>query len=76
MADNVLKFTGATRLPIPPAAVLESAAAADLSEVLIVGTREDGDLMFFSSTPHVAEVLLMLEHLKLALLTGGTCVND
>ena len=69
--DNILEFTGLTRVKTQPTKVLAKAAGAKLADVIVIGTDADGDLYFASSTPDGPEVNWMLDVIKKRLLEAG-----
>lgn len=58
--SNVTNFVGATKLQIPVERVLTSDTALALTEVLVVGWKEDGSLHFAMSDPDLSRALLLL----------------
>lgn len=71
MSDNVVDFPGITTLDMAPERILEVARKANLSDVVILGYDQAGDEWFASSVADGAEVLWLLERLKLQLLRLG-----
>lgn len=71
MPDNIVDFTGVTRLDSDPMRTLEHAANAKLTEVIVIGFDEDGDEYFRSSVADGGSVLWHLERAKLKLLRIG-----
>lgn len=67
---NVVLLGGPTRLNIPPERVLDAALAADLSEVVILGRDQDGEEYFASSVADGADVVWLMERMKLKLISG------
>jgi len=67
MANNVVPFTGVTRLDLPADQVLDR-AVGKLKSVVIVGELEDGSEYFASSIADGPDVLWALERAKLRLL--------
>lgn len=57
----VVLFNGTTTLPTPPDQVLEQAVGAGLTEVLVLGWDEAGELDVRSSTSDGREVLWLIE---------------
>ena len=68
MTDNVVNFPGITTLDMDPERILEGARKANLSDIVILGYDQAGDEWFASSVADGAEVLWLLERLKLQLL--------
>lgn len=66
--DNVVSFTGITRLDSDPQRVIEAAQKAGLEGVVILGYTEDGAEYFAASYASGPDVLWLLERCKLALL--------
>lgn len=66
--ENVVLFPGITTLDIEPQRVIDSAAEAGLTDVVVLGYDKNGDEYFASSVADGAEVLWLLERLKLKLL--------
>lgn len=73
MSENVVNFTGITRLDISVDRVLEAALKEGMSEVVITGFDADGDEYFASSQASGADVLWHLERAKHRLMT---CTDD
>lgn len=71
MTAKIIPFTGITNLDLPPNLILES-AKDELSGVIILGFRKDGEGTYFASSyADGGTVLWLLEKLKLNLLTGN-----
>lgn len=68
MTDNVVPFGGITRLDVEPSRVLEQAAQAGLSSVVIIGYDADGGEYFASSYADGGDVLWHLERAKFKLM--------
>lgn len=68
---NVVDFPGPTRLDIPVERVLQKALAAGLSEVAVIGFREDGGFYFAASKADGANVLWSLKIAERRLLLIG-----
>lgn len=66
--ENIVTFNGITRLDLPVERVLESAAAADLEAVLVIGWEKDVGFYFASSYADSAQVIYLLERAKHDLL--------
>jgi hypothetical protein len=71
MTDNVVNFPGITTLDMDPERIMEGARKANLSDIVILGYDQAGDEWFASSVADGAEVLWLLERLKLQLLRLG-----
>ncbi len=67
MTDNVIRFTGVTKLDIDPDHVLSS-AVGKLECVVVVGKAKDGSEWFASSMADGADALWYLERCKKTLL--------
>ena len=65
--DNVVFFTGITKLDLPPDRVLES-AIGKLDQVLILGFDKNGDEYFASSQADGGDVMWLMERCKKQLL--------
>lgn len=65
--DNIVKFTGLTRLELEPDAIL-TAALGNLTEVVIIGTDKDGNQYFATSSPDGKNILWLLETGKYMLM--------
>lgn len=65
--DNVVSFTGITRLDGDPQRVIEAALKADLSHVVVLAYDMDGDEYFASSFADGRDILWLLERCKAAL---------
>lgn len=68
---QLLRWHGITRLDLPPERILDAAQADDLRCVVVLGYKADGSEYFASSLADGADVLWLLERLKLQLLTTG-----
>lgn len=68
MSDNVVEFTGVTKLDIPPERIIAAAAKADLESVVILGYCKDGEVYLSSSMADGGDVLWLFEIAKKALL--------
>ena len=72
---QVLRWKGITRHDLPVERILEGANEAGLKAIVILGYDGDGDEYFASSIADGADVLWLLERLKLQLLTTGADSN-
>jgi len=70
-ADNVVSFTGITRLDSDPTRVIEAALKAGLQGVVILGYDADGDEYFAGSYADGGDVLWLLERCKVALFNAA-----
>ena len=61
--DNVVQFSGVTRLPLDPDMLLK-AAIGELDEVVILGFDKEGNEYFASSKAGAAEVIYACERVK------------
>lgn len=68
---EVVNWKGITRLDLNPDRVLEAAAEANLSSVVILGYDRESEEYFASSISDGADVLWLMERLKLLLLEQG-----
>lgn len=71
MSAEVVMFPGITKLDLPPARVLDSAAEAKLSACLVVGWTEAGEFYFSGSMASGPEALWLLELARTRLLNIG-----
>ena len=69
--NNVVHFTGITRLNTDPSMVLENAKEHIGEGVVVVGYDTDGDIYFASSLADGGDVLWLFEKAKKALLEIG-----
>lgn len=69
--SNVVEWRGVTRLDHPVERIIERAANADLSEVVVLGFDGDGDFFFASSKANGPDVLWLLEMAKIKLMKAG-----
>jgi hypothetical protein len=67
--ENVVQFSGITKLDLPAEHVLRQALEAGLTDVVIVGYTEDGEEYFASSVADGGSTLWMIERCKMALLS-------
>ena len=70
LMGEVLEFTGATKVDIPPEKVIEGASEERLKSVFIVGWDQDDNLFMASSDGSIGEILHLLEIAKRELLNG------
>lgn len=66
---QVIRFRGITRHDLPTEDVLDGAKAQDLKVAVVLGYDLEGEEYFASSIADGADVLWLLERLKLRLLT-------
>jgi hypothetical protein len=67
--SEILKFTGLSRIPEKPEAILEKAKDWGMERCLVLGWKsENGKLVFGGSHCEVADLVLLLEAAKKALL--------
>lgn len=66
--DKIVKFSGVTRLDMPPHLILEGALKQEFTNVVILAYDKDGEEYFASSMADGGTVLWLLERLKKALL--------
>lgn len=69
MPDNVVPFTGETRLDMDPQRVISAAYEAGLTSVVIVGFDADGNEYFGSSDADGGAILWHLERAKHKLMS-------
>ena len=67
--SKIIDFPGITRLDSDPARVLEHAMEAGLTDVVVIGFKEDGSEYFRSSLADGGDVLWHLERAKHKLIT-------
>ncbi len=67
MRNNVIEFTGITKLDIPADRILENHIGA-LDSVVIMGWDKDGQEVFASSLADGGDVLWLIERLKIKLM--------
>src|SRR5574343_660842 len=67
-SPKVINLNCITKLDVPVEKVLQGAEDANLTDVVIVGYREDGSEYFASSAADGGTVLWLLERAKLRLL--------
>lgn len=68
---QVLRWRGVTKHSLPVERILDGAAAANLGCVVVLGYEPDGSEYFASSIADGADVLWLLERLKLQLLNAS-----
>jgi hypothetical protein len=68
---QILRWRGITKLDLPAEQVLGAAVDEGLRAVVVLGYNADGGEYFASSIADGADVLWLLERLKLKLLTTG-----
>ena len=65
---DVIELRMATKIDLPPERIIERAAEAGLTEVVVVGFNGEGDLFFAASKADAGDVLYQLEMAKYRLL--------
>jgi hypothetical protein len=65
--NNVVRFTGLTKLDLEPDAIL-TAALGSLTEVVIIGTTKDGNQYFATSSADGKNILWLLETARFMLM--------
>ena len=68
MSDKVIPLGNITKLDLPPDRILES-TKGKMQSVLLMGWDKNGDLYFASSIADGGEILWLMEHAKIQLLT-------
>lgn len=68
MSDNVVNFSGITKLDMPPDRILDAAKGKLEGGVIVIGYDTDGDEYFASSIANGPDVLWLLERMKMKLL--------
>lgn len=68
MNDNVVNFSGITKLDMPADRILEAAKGTLDGGVILIGYDNDGDEYFASSIANGPDVLWLLERMKIKLL--------
>ena len=71
LTAQLIRWRGVTRLDIPVERVLDEARAAGLKCTVVLGYDSEGEEYFASSIADGADVLWLLERLKLQLLRTG-----
>lgn len=71
MTENVVEFSGVTKLDIPVEIILRRAAEAGLTSVLVLGWYGDEVLFTASTTGNVGKNLELCETFKHQLLAGN-----
>lgn len=66
--DNVIDFTGITKLDLPAEKILSTALTKNLNTVVILGYDEKGNFYFASCKSDGGEVLWLLELAKCKLM--------
>lgn len=64
MSDNVIKFTGATVVDLPPNQILEEAVIADLEECLVIGRTKNQELYIACSFADIGRLNIWLDKTK------------
>lgn len=70
MSENVIEFSGITKLDIPAETILRRALEEDLTEALVIGWNADKVLCALSTTSDVGKNLELCEMFKFQLLSG------
>ena len=71
MSDNVVDLSVVSKVDTPPAKVLATAAGAGLTDVVVVGWKQNGFIYFASSSADAAEVNWLLDNAKQELIEAG-----
>jgi hypothetical protein len=66
--DNIVDFPGGTLLDLPTEKVLSGAIDASLTDVVVVGVKEDGSTYLAFSTSDLYQILWFLENAKMDVL--------
>jgi hypothetical protein len=74
--NNVVILPVVTRLDIPAERVLNTALAADLDGVVVIGKQKDGYYYFSSSIADGGDALWLLEWAKAALMRAGGLLGE
>ena len=69
MTAKIIEGHFNTTLPVPAEKVLKGALEYKLSDVIIIGKTDDGDLYLASSMPEAPEILWLLENAKCFILS-------
>jgi hypothetical protein len=67
MADNIVNFTGVTRLDLPPERIAKALLKADLDTIVVCGFTQEGEFYFSSNRADAGSVIFLLEKAKLEL---------
>lgn len=75
MTDNVVKFPGVTEIndlgdELPLDVVLEAARERNLEDVIILGTKPNGEFYFATTHPDYMQILWDLERAKTLLMAA------
>ena len=69
--ENVVDFPGITRLNLDPERVIKASLKKKFSEIVLIGTTEDGEFYFASSVSDGGSVLWLLEGARHELIKIG-----
>ncbi len=73
---QVIRWRGITKLDLPADQVLGAALEAGLKCAIVIGYTSDEEEFFASSLADGADVLWLLERLKMRLLTGSADTDE
>jgi hypothetical protein len=73
---QVIRWSGITRHDIPVDRIIEAAGGADLRVAVVIGYDAEGDEYFASSVSDGADIVWLLERMKLRLLTVDVEPNE
>lgn len=73
---QIIRWAGVTKHDLPVERIIEGAQAADLKCIVVLGYDPEGGEYFASSISDGADVLWLLERLKLKLLTTDVQTNE
>jgi len=72
MTDNVVDFTGSTRVEVSPSEVLKMAEQWGMTRCIIIGEDDDGLMMFGGSFSDTALINLLLDRAKAEVLANDS----
>jgi len=68
--NNIIPFSGAYYLDLPPDDILEGAKASGFKQVIVVGLDENDEVSVLHSSTEIPEVNWMLDIAKMEILTS------
>lgn len=69
--DNIVHFPRKIEFKTDPVPVLCEIAGKTLTDVLILGTTEDGSIKMVTTQEDIADILFYLEAAKFSIMDGG-----
>lgn len=69
--SNIVNLPVVTRLDLPPERIIEAAAEAGLTDIIVIGWKDDGDFYFAGNMADGGDALWLLEMAKRKLMEAA-----